>query len=154
MIADHSTVLANLQVSKPPTGRKKCDSVRLNQLTMRNWYNICQKSYQTSSYPKDVSEAFSLFGESISTALDKHAPFIRENYFHWTKVTMVHYRSLGGKEGKATNRKEMEGCKSRGRQEIIKINAGSAPSSKTDPNSAILHCSKKVSRGTQYVLYN
>ena len=34
----------------------------------------------TLTLPNDVSDAFSLFGETISTALDKHAP-LQENFF-------------------------------------------------------------------------
>ena len=41
VIADHSTVLANLQVTKPPTARKKVSVRKIKQLILRNLDKIC-----------------------------------------------------------------------------------------------------------------
>ena len=74
MIADHSTVLVNLQVSKPPTTRKKMSLRKIKSINSKKFGQDLSETLSSLTLPNDVSDAFSLFGESITTALDIHAP--------------------------------------------------------------------------------
>ena len=74
VIADHSTVLANLQVTKPPTARKKVSVRKIKTIDSEKFGQDLLEKFSNLTLPNDVSDAFSLFDEGICTVLDKHAP--------------------------------------------------------------------------------
>ena len=119
MIADHSTVLANLQVSNPPppfpphTARKIGSLCKIKSADSEKFEQDLSEKLSNLNLPIDVF-AFSLFGESISTALDKHAPLqekiisIRPKMLRYTTEVLEARREKrqAERKWKATNREE------------------------------------------------
>ena len=84
---------------------KTIDSEKFGQDLLEKFSNL--------TLPIDVTDAFSLFDESMCTVLDKHAPLQEKIISIRPKMPWYTTESFGGKEGEATSRKEMESYKLR-----------------------------------------
>ena len=114
MIADHSTVLVNLQVSKPPTTRKKMSLCKIKSTNSKKFGQDLSETLSSLTLPNDVSDAFSLFGESITTALDIHAPLqekiisirLKMPWYTTEVLEAKREKRQAERKWKATNREE------------------------------------------------